>query len=302
VGATFLIFAGSRFLVDPVMVYLIGVGDLDAEEASFTQEDYDRARAHLNLDKPLIVQYVLWISKIAQGDFGEDLGDEGRPIFDNIKKKIPITLRLAIPAYILAALVGIPVGVYASIRRGTISDIILRGVAALGSAAPEFWVAIVAIYMFAVKFPILPIAFIGEGFTFKHYILPVSVMGLTSTAGYIRLVRSTMLEVLDSEYVKLARAKGLSHREIIWKHAFRNALLAPLTVAGLMFVGFLTGSVAVELVFAWPGIARYAVVAVQNNNLPVLVATTLLITLTYVIVTFTVDILYGLIDPRIRYS
>ena len=148
----------------------------------------------------------------------------------------------------------------------------------------------------------LPLAGKGEGLAYRNYILPVAIMGLTSTAGYVRIVRSTMLEVLDSEFVKLARSKGVSERTIIWKHALRNALLAPLTVAGLMLVGFITGSVAVEAVFAWPGIAAWAVEAVLQNNLPVVVATTLVFTAIYIVTAFVVDVLYGFLDPRIRYS
>ena len=228
--------------------------------------------------------------------------DSQRPIAQKLRQKFPHTLQIAVPAYILAALVGIPIGVLSAVARGSVWDMAGRVFAAVGSAVPEFWIAVVAILIFGLHLELLPMAGKGEGLAYRNYILPVSIMGLTSTAGYVRIVRSTMLEVLDSEFVKLARAKGVSRRVVIWKHAFRNALLAPLTVAGLMLVGFITGSVAVEVVFAWPGIAAWAVQAVLQNNLPVVVATTLVFTCLYIGASFTVDILYGFLDPRIRYS
>jgi peptide/nickel transport system permease protein len=300
-GATLVIFAGSRYLVDPVMAILAPIDEMD-DASSFTPEQIDGARKKLRLDRPVPVQYVLWLWDVARGNLGEDINDTQRPISQKLREKFPHTLQLAVPAYILAALVGIPIGVLSAVTRGSPWDLMGRVFAAFGSAVPEFWVAVVAILIFGLHLDLLPMAGKGEGLAYRNYILPVSIMGLTSTAGYVRIVRSTMLEVLDSEFVKLARSKGVSERVIIWRHAFRNALLAPLTVAGLMLVGFITGSVAVEVVFAWPGIAAWAVQAVLQNNLPVVVATTLVFTCLYIGASFTVDILYGFLDPRIRYS
>ena len=301
IGATIVIFAGSRYLVDPVLAILAPVDQMD-DESAFTAEQLEAARKKLRLDRPVPVQYVLWVWDVVRGDLGQDLSDTQRPIAQKLRQKFPHTLQLAVPAYLLAALVGIPIGVLSAVTRGSPWDMAGRVFAAFGSAVPEFWVAVVAILIFGLHLDLLPMAGKGEGLAIRNYILPVSIMALTSTAGYVRIVRSTMLEVLDSEFVKLARAKGVSERIIIWKHAFRNALLAPLTVAGLMLVGFITGSVAVEAVFAWPGIAAYAVQAVLQNNLPVVVATTLVFTCMYIGASFTVDILYGFLDPRIRYS
>ncbi len=300
-GATLVIFAGSRYLVDPVLAILAPVNNMD-DDSAFTPEQIEGARRKLRLDRPVPVQYVLWLWDVARGDLGEDINDTQRPIAQKLREKFPHTLQIAVPAYILAALVGIPIGVLSAVTRGSPLDLVGRVFAAFGSAVPEFWVAVVAILVFGLYLDLLPMAGKGEGMSYQNYILPVSIMGLTSTAGYVRIVRSTMLEVLDSEFVKLARSKGISERTIIWKHAFRNALLAPLTVAGLMLVGFVTGSVAVEAVFAWPGIAAWAVQAVLQNNLPVVVATTLVFTCMYITAAFIVDILYGFLDPRIRYS
>ena len=300
-GATLVIFAGSRYLVDPVMAILAPIDQMD-DESTFTPEQIEGARKKLRLDRPVPVQYVLWLWDVVRGNLGEDLNDTQRPISQKLREKFPHTLQIAVPAYILAALVGIPIGVLSAVSRGSPWDLIGRVFAAIGSAVPEFWIAVVAILIFGLYLDLLPMAGKGEGISYRNYILPVSIMGITSTAGYVRIVRSTMLEVLDSEFVKLARSKGVSGRVIIWRHAFRNALLAPLTVAGLMLVGFITGSVAVETVFAWPGIAAYAVQAVLQNNLPVVVATTLVFTCLYIGASFIVDILYGFLDPRIRYS
>ena len=303
VGATIVIFAGSRFMVDPVMAFLMPVGEEGMDDASsFLPEQIEAMRKKLRLDRPVPVQYALWLGDILRGDMGNDFIDHDRPIANKLREKFPHTLQLALPAYILAALVGIPIGVVSAVRRGSLWDLLGRLFAAFGSAVPTFWIAIVAILVFGVVLKWLPLAGKGEGFSYSHYILPVAIMGLTSTAGYARIVRSTMLEVLDSEFVKLARAKGASGQTIIWKHALRNALLAPLTVAGLMLVGFITGSVAVELVFAWPGFAAWSVEAVLENNLPVVVVVTLLFTTMFIVVNFVVDVLYGVLDPRIRFS
>ena len=302
IGATILVFAGSRYMVDPIRALLLPTGDM-MDDVYFTQEQYDAAAAKLHLDKPVPVQYGYWMWDLMRGDLGKDLTDIDRPIAPKIRDKFPISMQLGIPSYILATIIGIPLGVLSAVWRGSIWDLMGRGYAAFGAAVPTFWLAIMMIYFFGVRLEWLPIAGQSEdGIGVSHYIMPVTLMGLFSTAGYLRLVRSTMLEVLDSEFVKLARAKGLSSRQIIWKHAFRNALLAPLTVAGLMMVGFVTGSVVIETIFAWPGISAYAVEAVNDNNLPVLVVTTLIWTGLFIVSTFVVDILYGYLDPRIRYS
>ena len=289
-------------MVDPIRLLLMPTTVI-MDDVYFTEEQYEQARARLHLDKPVPVQYGYWIWDILQGDLGNDFTDRDRPIAPKIRDKFPVSMQLGIPSYILATIIGIPLGVLSAVWRGSIWDLMGRSYAAFGAAVPTFWIAIMMIYYFGVVLEWLPIkGKADEGLGISHYIMPVTLMGLFSTAGYLRLVRSTMLEVLDSEYVKLARAKGLSSRQIIWKHAFRNALLAPLTVAGLMMVGFVTGSVIIETIFAWPGISAYAVEAVNDNNLPVLVVTTLIWTALFIVSTFLVDILYGYLDPRIRYS
>ena len=294
-GATIIIFAASRVLGDPTLLFLPEEGyGLDAAEL-------EKARQRLHLDKPVPLQYAYWVGDLLQGDLGQDLGDR-HPISSKLRDKLPPTLRLGIAGYILATLIGIPLGVLSAVKRGSVWDMVARTFALLGQSLPAFWIAILAILVFAVWLEWLPAGTQGEGFSLKHYILPTLTLAWLPAAGYLRLMRSAMLEVLDSEYVKLARAKGVNINTVIWKHAFKNAAIAPLTLSGLILAGFITGSVSVEVVFGWPGIARLAVEAVYTNNLTTLSVITLIFTLIYVVANFAVDMIYGVIDPRIRYS
>ncbi len=294
-GATIIIFGASRLLGDPTVLLLPQEGyGLDTAEL-------DKARKRLHLDKPVPLQYAFWVGDLLQGNLGQDLGDR-HPISKKLRDKLPPTLQLAFAGYILATAVGIPLGILSAVKRGSVWDLIGRTFALLGQAMPIFWVAILAILIFAVWLEWLPAGTQGEGFSIKHFILPTLTLAWFPAAGYLRLMRSAMLDVLDSEYVKLARAKGVGSNTIIWKHAFKNAAIAPLTFSGLLLAGFITGSVSVEVAFGWPGIARLAVEAVQTNNLTALSVITLMFTLIYVVVNFAVDIIYGIIDPRIHYS
>lgn len=294
-GATIIIFAASRVLGDPTVLLLPEEGyGLDSAEL-------EKARQRLHLDKPVPLQYAFWVGDLLQGDLGQDLGDR-HPISTKLRDKLPPTLQLGFAGYILATLIGIPLGVLSAIKRGSIWDMAGRAFALLGQSLPAFWIAILSILVFAVWLEWLPAGTQGEGFSIKHYVLPTLTLAWLPAAGYLRLMRSAMLEVLDSEYVKLARAKGVGVNTVIWKHAFKNAAIAPLTFSGLVLAGFITGSVSVEVVFGWPGIARLAVEAVQTNNLTTISVITLMFTLIYVVANFIVDIIYGMIDPRIRYS
>ncbi len=176
-----------------------------------------------------------------------------------------------------------------------------RGFALFGQAIPNFWFAIVSILIFAVWLQWLPAAS-KEGMSWSYFVLPAVTLGSAAAAGYLRITRSAMLEILDSEFIKMARAKGVSDRVVIWKHALRNALIPPITVSALILTGFITGAVLVEVVFAWPGIGRVAVTSVTNNDFPVLTGAMLLFTIMYVVMNFVADLLYLVIDPRIRYG
>jgi ABC-type dipeptide/oligopeptide/nickel transport system permease component len=245
------------------------------------------------------MQYLLWLADVLRGDLGHDLSD-GYPVTRKIKEKIPNTFRLAAAAWVVATVVGIPLGILSAVKRGSILDYMARTFAVLGITLPAFYVAIMGILIFSVKLGWLPVALSGEGFAWRNYVLPVATLSWGAAAGYTRLTRSAMLEVLDSEYVRLARLKGVSNRMVIWKHALRNALIVPFTVSALLLAGFITGTVIVEVVFAWPGLGRLAVEAVTNNNLNLVVGTTLMFGAVFILVNFLVDIGYVFIDPRIR--
>ena len=197
-----------------------------------------------------------------------------------------------------ATFVGIPLGVLAAITRGTGWDLLGRGFALLGQAMPGFWLGIMLILMFAVRWELLPAS--GRH-GFNSIILPSITLGWFASAALLRLTRSAMLEVLDSEFVKLARAKGVSRFNVIWKHSFRNAMVVPITYAGILLTGFLTGTVVTETVFAWPGIGRLAVQSVFGQDFAVVSCIVLLATAGYLIMNFLVDVMYGLLDPRIRH-
>ena len=295
VAVTMVIFFMSRVYGDPLVLLL------PEEGYGLTESRLSKFREQLHLDKPVPVQYGYWVRDLLKGDFGIDLADR-RPLGPKLRRKIAPTLYLASAAWILASVVGTSLGVLSAIKRGSVWDFAGRMFAAFGQSLPSFWIAIVSILIFAVWLGWVPAGTMGDGFSPKHFILPVGILAWLPLAGYVRLVRSAMLEVLDSEYIKLARAKGMPERTVIWKHAFKNAAIAPLTFGGLLLAGLISGSIAVEGVFAWPGIARWGVEAVWNNNFGVLALVTLMFTLGYIVVNFIVDLLYAVVDPRVRYS
>lgn len=295
VAVTMVIFFVSRIYGDPVSNFIPDEG------YGLKPEEIEQIKADLHLDRPVPMQYVLWVGDLLRGDLGVDLSDR-RPLWPKLKQRLGPTLMLAAGAWGVSTLIGVPLGILSAVKRGTAWDYTGRTFAVLGHSLPSFWIAIVAILVFAVWLGWLPSGTMGiNGMSFENFILPVLVLAWLPMAGYVRLVRSAMLEIMDSEYIKLARAKGVGSKVVIWKHAFRNALIAPLTFSGLLMAGLMTGSVAVETVFSWPGIARWGVQAVWQNNLTVLSLVTLVFTLGYVIMAFAVDLLYAVVDPRIRY-
>ena len=193
--------------------------------------------------------------------------------------------------------VGVPLGILSAIRRGSVFDYVGRTIALFGQALPSFWLGVMLILFLSVEIRWLPTGGMGD---WKHYVLPAVTLGLHPAAGLLRLVRASMLEVLDSQYVRFARAKGVSNRSVIWKHALRNALIPPLTFAGLILAGFITGAVVTETVFAWPGIGRLAITSINNNDFSVVAAVVLMTAVAYVGMNTLVDILYAYVDPRIK--
>jgi len=266
------------------------------EDASV--EDRERLIKTLGLEGPLSAQYVTFIANALKGDLGMSLRMR-QPAVEVFLSRLPNTLAILPWALLTAMLVGIPLGVLGALNRGRLLDRAAGGVAALGIATPGFWLGIVLIFLFSVELGWLPSGRMGGP---AHYVLPVLTLAAFLTAGFMRLTRSSMLEVLDSEYVKLARIKGLSETKVIWKHGLRNALIPILTLWGVFVGNLITGAIVTETVFAWPGVGRLAYEAVIYRDFPLLQAIIILKAVLIVCVNLLVDILYAYVDPRIRLS
>ena len=296
IGATAVVFSMSRAVADPLLLYAKpgGYGVLPEQKAALEKK--------LGLDKPEPVQFFLWLGQVVRGDLGKTILDE-KPVGRILMDRVPASFQLGLYAFILSTTIGIPLGILSAVKRGSIWDYMGRGLALFGQAIPQFWLAIVMIIIFAVNLGWFPAATRGDGwFDFSHAAMPVAALAVGGLAGYMRITRSAMLEILDSEYIKMARAKGVSRQKVIWKHAFRNAMSAPVTVSALILVGFLNGALLIENVFAWPGLGRAAIDAINNNDFPILQAITLFFVLAYVVMNFLADVIYAWIDPRIRLS
>ena len=297
-GATIVIFSMTRLAHDPRELFVPDTG------YGMSEEQWEALGDRMGFNKPIPVQYLLWVGKLLRGDFGTSIHQE-LEVRDIIASKMGATIQLAVGGWVFAILVGVPLGVAAATSRGTVWDYLSRGFALFWQALPQFWTGIMAILIFAVLLQWLPAGTRGDGsgFNVKYYILPSIVLGWPAAAGIMRLTRSAMLEVLDSEFVKLARAKGLGRFQVIWKHALKNALIPPLTSALLLMAGYLNGALVVETVFSWPGIGWIALnKAVYDNDFPLLQGTVFVFILFYLFFAVVADILYAMIDPRIRYS
>lgn len=295
VGATFIIFGLSRMVGDPLMLYA------QTEGYGRTPEQFAALKKHLGLDKPFIVQYLVWAKNALRGDLGRSLAGE-RPVSKVIGEKLGATAQLALAGWLLATIVGVPLGILSAVKRGTWWDYVGRFIALFGQAIPNFWLGIVLVLVFSVWIELLPSGLKGEGNDIRYFIMPAFVVGTHSMAGYLRMTRSALLEVLDSEFIKLARAKGVGGNLVIWKHALRNALIQPITLSALLMAGLLNGTLVAEAVFAWPGLGRAMLFAVYNNDFPVLTGGVLIFVIMYVVFSLITDMLYIVIDPRIRYS
>ncbi|HLZ27090.1 MAG TPA: ABC transporter permease [Chloroflexota bacterium] len=286
-GMSLLVFVLVRVSGDPV--------DL-MRTSTTTEAEIANIRVQWGLDKSYPEQYWLFVSGMAQGDLGKSLIQQ-RPVMTMIGEALPVSLSLDGLAFVLGIGLALVLGVLAATKRDTWLDNGVKFLAILGQAAPSFWVGIVAIYIFAVYWHWLPTSGMGGP---EYFVLPVLVLAFSLMPGMMRLVRSSMLDVLGSEYVKLARIKGLPERTVIWKHALRNALIAPLTAAGAIFAGLITGGVILETVFAWPGVGRLLVTAVSGRDFPVVQGITMMVAVVVLVINLLVDIAYAYVDPRIR--
>jgi peptide/nickel transport system permease protein len=269
-----------------------------------TQADLQRTRADLGLNRPLPVQYVTWISHIARGDLGRSAITR-QPVDDTLAVRLPVTLQLAVGSFVLAVLIGMPVGILAAYYRGSIVDGLVTAVGLLGVAIPGFWFGILLIIFFGVKLAWLPpsgYVSLGTdpGSAIKHLLLPCIALGVPQAAVLMRQTRSSLLEVLASDYVRTARSKGLKERTVVVRHALRSGMLPVVTVMAVIVAHLLGGSIVIETVFAMPGLGAYAVQAIFSRDYVVIQAIVLITTAVVLLSNSTADIAYGLLDPRTR--
>jgi peptide/nickel transport system permease protein len=266
--------------------------------ADASSKDIEALRRSMGLDKPLIVQYWDYLAGLLRGDMGTSMST-GRPVLDELLDRFPNTFVLAIAGVGVAVLLGIPVGIIAAVKSKTLIDHGSMIFALLGISAPAFWLGFMLMMIFSVELGWLPSA----GYrTPAHLVLPALTLGTGAMAIVARMTRSSLLEVLRQDYVNTARAKGVHEFIVIGKHALRNAMIPTTTVVGLSFGSLLGGAVLTEMVFAWPGLGRLIVYSIGIRDLPVVQGSVLLLALTFVLVNLAVDLVYGLIDPRVRYE
>jgi peptide/nickel transport system permease protein len=284
-----IVFVLTRLSGNPIYLLL----DVNA-----TQRDQDILTRHLGLDKPLPVQYGIYVMNIARGDFRTSIITR-RPVTEHIWERLPATVELGFVAMLLSVLIGIPLGMYSAVRRGGAMDIGARIFAVLGQSMPTFWLGLMLILFFGVVLGVLPAG--GRGGPL-HLILPAFTLGYFTSAAILRLTRSAMLEVLASDYIKFARLKGLHEQVVLWKHGLRNALLPVVTFAVLLFVQFLGGAVVTETVFAWPGLGRLILESITTRDYPIVQAGVLVLSSLYLGGNLLVDLLYSYLNPRIRHA
>jgi peptide/nickel transport system permease protein len=269
-----IVFVLARLSGNPVHLLL----DVNA-----TQQEVDILTRHLGLDKPLLVQYAIYVKNIAFGDFGTSILTR-RPVTEHLWERLPATIELGVVAMFLSIAIGVPIGVYSAVRRGGALDGVARVFAVLGQSMPPFWLGLMLILLFGVILGILP------AFT----------LGYFTSAAIMRLTRSSMLEVLGSDYIKFARLKGLHEQIVLWKHGLKNTLLPVITFAVMLFVQFLGGAVVTETVFAWPGLGRLILESITTRDYPIVQAGVLVLSVLYLTANLCVDVLYSYLNPRIR--
>lgn len=285
-----VVFALARVTGDPVAILL-------PEDAS--PAVVEQVRSKWGLDQPIYVQYARYIGNFVTGDFGEAWAYGGVPITELIARRLPNTIVLASFAWVVSASIALPIGVMVAVKKDSAFDWAGKVIALIGQSAPSFAIGLILMWVFAVLLGWLPTS--GNDAGFKSIILPGLALGYYNVAAVMRLTRSSMLEVLDTEYVKLARIKGMPERKVIWKHCFRNALIVPFTYMGLIGAVLLTGSVVIETVFVWPGLGDLAIDAIRNRDFPVIQSIVILFAAFYIFINLAVDVMYAYLNPRIRY-
>jgi peptide/nickel transport system permease protein len=281
-----LVFVVLHLTGDPVMMML---------PANATQEEIAALTAALGLDQPLYVQYARFLGRVVRGDLGVSLQHQ-QPAMGLVLERLPASLLLAVSALLVAVATAVPLGLLAAARRGTALDHLAVGLAALGQSAPIFWTGLMLMLVLAVTLKLLPTT--GYG-TWRQLVMPALTLAAYPMAAIARLVRAGMLEVLDTDFVRTARAKGLPERRVILKHALKNAAMPVVTVIGLQFGLLLGGAIVCEMIFAWPGVGRLLIFAINNRDFPLVEAAVLVIALVFVGANLLVDLCYGWLDPRV---
>ncbi|KPL18343.1 MAG: hypothetical protein AMJ92_08380 [candidate division Zixibacteria bacterium SM23_81] len=288
-------------LVTFVLMYVVpGDPVLSMVGERYDQETIESLRAELHLNDPLPVQYLRYIWGVVRGDLGRSFITR-RPVMESILEKFPNTLRLAFSAMVVATLIGLVVGIISAVKPYSIWDRLSMTFALAGISVPVFWVGLILILIVAVQLRLLPPSGFGGGHI-KYLILPAITLGTRSSAFIARMTRANMLEVIHEDYIRTARSKGLREFWVINKHALRNVLIPIITVLGMDFGSYLSGSVLTESIFGWPGLGRYTLLAILKRDFPVIQGAVLFMAVVFVTVNLAVDLLYSVLDPRIRYK
>jgi peptide/nickel transport system permease protein len=289
-GITLIVFLLVRSAGDPVVLLL-------PEDA--TQEQIELLRTSLGLDRPVMEQYVRYLGNLLRGDFGTSIRFRNQDAFQITIERLPATLQLASAALLVAVLISLPAGIIAATNRNRWPDRLASTMSVVGEAMPNFWLGIMLILVFSVQLGLFPVS--GRG-SLAHLALPALTLGTALAALLTRLMRSSLLEVLNQDYVRTATAKGLRRRVVLTKHALRNALLSYVTVLGLQVASLMAGAVVTEQVFAWPGIGLLAIQAINSRDMAIIQTVVIIASLVVMFANLIVDVVYSLIDPRITYS
>ncbi|MCF6459952.1 nickel ABC transporter permease [Clostridium sp. Cult3] len=287
---------GVTFLVYTIMFFTPGDPALIMLGENAPAEQVEQLRENMGLNDPFIVQYLRFLKNALKGDFGRSYSTK-KPVFDEVFSRFPATLKLTVAGLIVAVAIGIPVGIISATKQYSAVDSISMVLALLGVSMPNFWLGLMLILLFSVRWGILPS---GGDAGFKALILPAITLGTGVAAIITRMTRSSMLEVIRQDYIRTARAKGVTEKKVINKHALKNALIPVVTVIGLQFGYLLGGAVLTETVFSWPGVGRLMVEAIKQKDTPMVLASVIFMSVVFSIVNLLVDILYAFLDPRIK--
>jgi peptide/nickel transport system permease protein len=296
IGITCIVFVVVRFSGDPIAIYL---GNEDLAVGQLTEEQVVAIRARLGLDRSLPEQYGLFLRDLVRGDFGRSFIYQNQPALGLVLQRLPATATLAGAALLIAILVSLPAGIIAATNRNRWPDAVANFYSVAGEAVPNFWLGIMLILLFGVNLRWLPVSGIG---TPAHLVMPALALGSGMSALLMRLIRSNLLDVMQLDYVRTARAKGLTNRAVLYKHALRNAAISYVTVLGLSVPGLLSGSVVTESIFAWPGMGLLFITAINGRDMAVVQAVVIFTSFLVILGNLVVDLVYVLIDPRIEYA